>query len=105
MYNLNASFKIIHLSFCNSFMTVFRANLSALNIPHHLVFIIYDTMDNQIWRTVPLKLLLVNELHYTTDGPKNTYSYCVLFDPSINAQNYKTDQALLICLFNNEQSI
>ena len=51
-------------------------------------------MDNQVWRTVPLKLFPVNELQYTIEWAKNTYNYRVLFDSTVNAQNYKNDNEL-----------
>ena len=47
--------------------------------------------ENQVWRTVPLKLLPLNERHFTTNWAKGTYCYRFLFDISITSQSYKDD--------------
>ena len=50
--------------------------------------------ENQDWRTVPLKLLPLNERHFTTNWAKGTYCYRFLFDLAITSQSYKNDSEL-----------
>ena len=47
--------------------------------------------DEQVWRTVPLKLLPLTEQNYTTNWAKRYYSYRHLFDKSVTAQCYSSD--------------
>ena len=47
--------------------------------------------DNQVWRSVPLKLLPLNERYFTTEWAQKTYSYRFLFDISVTSQSYKCD--------------
>lgn len=49
------------------------------------------TNETQVWRTVPLKLLPLNERHYTTNWAKENYCYRFLFDISITSQSYSDD--------------
>ena len=47
--------------------------------------------DNQGWRTVPLKLLPLNERYFTTSWAQDTYCYRYLFDTTVTSQSYKND--------------
>ena len=49
------------------------------------------TNDVHVWRTVPLKLLPLNERCFTTSWAQDTYCYRFLFDATITSQSYKTD--------------
>ena len=49
------------------------------------------TTDNQVWRTVPLKLLPLNERYFTTKWAEETYCYRFLFNITITSQSYKDD--------------
>ena len=44
-----------------------------------------------VWRTVPLKLLPLNERYFTTKWAQDTYCYRFLFDATVTSQSYKTD--------------
>ena len=47
--------------------------------------------DDQLWRTVPLKLFPLNEMSYTTQWARGTYCYRYLFDDETTSESYKTD--------------
>ena len=47
--------------------------------------------DEHVWRSIPLKFLPVNDLHYTTEWARNTYSYRHLFDEATTSESYKSD--------------
>ena len=47
--------------------------------------------DEHVWRTIPLKFLRVNDLHYTTEWAWTSYSYWHLFDKATTSKSYKSD--------------
>jgi len=56
--------------------------------------IIHHPNSDQVWRTVPLKLLPVNEMKYTKEWAEKTYSYRYLFDESTTKETYNNDNEL-----------
>ena len=51
----------------------------------------YRPNEEQVWRTIPLKLLPVSEQQYTTKWAESTYSYRCLFDTSVTSHYSKND--------------
>lgn len=75
--------------------------MSLNNFIFHYLFIVlvfYTTMtmiqsnEGHTWRTIPLKFLPVNDLHYTTRWAQETYCYRHLFDPTTRCESYKSDE-------------
>ena len=47
--------------------------------------------DDHVWRTIPLKYLPINDLQYTTEWARNSYSHRHLFDEATTSESYKSD--------------
>ena len=47
--------------------------------------------EQHVWRTIPLKFLPVNDLHYTTKWAQDTYCYRYLFKDKTTSESYRSD--------------
>ena len=48
--------------------------------------------EEQVWRTIPLKLLPISEQQYTTKWAESTYSFRCLFDTSVTSHYSKNEE-------------